>query len=43
MKNARGEPVQFDESSESQEPEISLPRKPELSPPVKGIVHWNLF
>ncbi|CAG2199996.1 CCHCR1 [Mytilus edulis] len=35
VKNARGEPVQFDESSESQEPEISLPRKPELSPPVK--------
>ncbi|XP_076077577.1 coiled-coil alpha-helical rod protein 1-like [Mytilus galloprovincialis] len=35
VKNARGEPVQFDESAESQEPEISLPRKPELSPPVK--------
>ncbi|CAC5399453.1 CCHCR1 [Mytilus coruscus] len=35
VKNARGEPVKFDESAESQEPEISLPSKLELSPAVK--------
>lgn len=35
VKNARGEPVLIDESSESQEPDQSIPRKPELSPPTK--------
>ena len=44
VKNARGEPVKIDESTESLEPEISLPSKPELSPPRKGTFKkWSLL